>query len=133
MTNWPPKKISIFIQQYKKILLLWGAIVVSILLLLYFGVDTKLIALLTLLLGLLTKAFAGLAAMISLIPIIGPLIVKLFAIPLFWILNALGYFVSVIAIKKGYAKEVVHSRILAIVLLVGILLGYILGHLLPIR
>jgi hypothetical protein len=53
--------------------------------------------------------------------------------PFFWIVNGLGYFVSVIAIKKGYTKEMVRSRVLTLALLVGILIGYILGHLLPIR
>jgi len=121
------------IYRYRKILLLWGIIVILLLIMLYLGVDSKIIAFLAIMVGLLTKAFTGLVALISLIPFVGPFIVKLFAIPLFWILNALGYFVSVIAIKKGYTKEVVHSRVLTIALLVGILLGYILGHLLPIR
>ena len=101
--------------------------------LLHFHVDKKLIAVMTLTLGLLTKAFAGLGAMVSLLPVVGPLIVKLLTMPFFWIVNGLGYFVSVIAIKKGYTKEMVRSRVLTLALLVGILIGYILGHLLPIR
>lgn len=129
----PPLKIIGFINKHRKVIFLWGILIAGLLFLLYFGVDTKLIALVAIVLGLFTKVFAGLAALISLIPFVGPLIVKLFAIPLFWILNALGYFVSVIAIKKGYTREVVHSRVLTIALLVGLLLGYILGHLLPLR
>ena len=131
-TEAPPEKPPIP-RQYRKVFFLWGAIAATIVILLLFGVDRKAIALLTIILGLLTKAFAGLGALISLIPIVGPLIVKVLTIPFFWILNGLGYFVSVIAIKKGYSKEVVHSRILTIALLVGILLGYILGYLFPIR
>ena len=101
--------------------------------LLHFHVDKKLIAVITLALGLLTKAFAGLGAVVSLIPVVGPLIVKVLTLPFFWIVNGLGYFVSVIAIRKGYTKEMVHSRVLTVALLLGILIGYILAHLLPIR
>jgi hypothetical protein len=107
--------------------------VAAVVVLLHFHVDKKLIAVMTLTLGLLTKAFAGLGAMVSLLPVVGPLIVKLLTMPFFWIVNGLGYFVSVIAIKKGYTKEMVRSRVLTLALLVGILIGYILGHLLPIR
>ena len=87
----------------------------------------------TLTLGLVTKAFAGLGAVVSLIPVVGPLIVKVLTFPFFWVVNGLGYFVSVIAIKKGYTKEMVRSRVLTVALLLGILIGYILGHLLPMR
>ena len=87
----------------------------------------------TLSLGLLTKTFAGFGAVVSLIPLVGPLIVKVLTLPFFWIMNGLGYFVSVIAIRKGYTKEMVTSRVLTVALLVGILIRYILGHLLPIR
>ena len=105
----------------------------GILVLLAFDVPKEIIAILTIVLSLFTKAFAGLGAVVTLIPVVGPLIVKVFALPFFWLVNGLGYIVSVIAIKKGYTKEMVRSRVLTLALLVGILIGYILGHLLPIR
>jgi uncharacterized membrane protein len=55
------------------------------------------------------------------------------AIPFFWILNALGYFVGAVAIKKGYRSEFTKSRILTLALLIGIIIGYIIGHLIPMR
>jgi len=58
---------------------------------------------------------------------------NVFSIPFFWILNGLGYFVSVIAIKNGYSIDLVRSRVLTIVLLVDVLFGYVLGNLIPIR
>ena len=67
------------------------------------------------------------------VPFIGPLIVKVLAIPFFWILNGIGYFVSIVAIKKGYSRELVGSRVLTTAVLVGLVLGYIIGHLVPIR
>jgi F0F1-type ATP synthase assembly protein I len=45
----------------------------------------------------------------------------------------LGYFVSVLAIKKGYTKEVASSRVLTVALLTGIVVGYVLGHIIPLR
>tara|TARA_Y100000590_G_scaffold75685_3_gene83602 strand:- start:33997 stop:34410 length:414 start_codon:yes stop_codon:yes gene_type:complete len=83
-------------------ILLWLGITSAVAVLLHFHVDKKLIAVMTLTLGLVTKAFAGLGAVVSLIPMVGPLIVKVLTLPFFWIVNGLGYFVSVIAIRKGY-------------------------------
>ncbi|HGY56452.1 MAG TPA: hypothetical protein ENK44_12150, partial [Caldithrix abyssi] len=73
------------------------------------------------------QAFVGLLNIIGLVPIIGPIIAKVLALPFFWLINALGYFVSILAIKRGYTKEVVNYRILTVVLLVGIVIGFILG------
>ena len=100
-------------------------------LLVYLGVPKEIVAFVTLVLGLLTKAFAGLAALIAMIPIIGPLVVKVLSIPFFWLVNSLGYFVSILAIKKGYTRQVVNSRVLTLSVLVGIVIGYILGNVLP--
>ena len=77
----------------------------GILVLLAFGVPKEIIAILTIVLGLFTKAFAGLGAVVTLIPVVGPLIVKVLALPFFWLVNGLGYIVSVIAIKKGYTTR----------------------------
>ena len=100
-------------------------------LLVYLGVPKEIVAFVTLVLGLLTKAFAGFAALIALIPIIGPLVGKVLSIPFFWLVNSLGYFVSILAIKKGYTRQVVNSRVLTLSVLVGIVIGYILGNVLP--
>jgi hypothetical protein len=124
---------EVFFRAYGFRILLWLGITSAVAVLLHFNVDKKLITIMTLTLGLLTKAFAGLGAVVSLIPVVGPLIVKVLTFPFFWVVNGLGYFVSVIAIKKGYTKEMVRSRVLTVALLIGILIGYILGHLLPIR
>ena len=45
-----------------------------------------------------------------------------------WLLNAVGYLVSYIAIKRGYSKDVISYRGVTIALLVGIVIGYVLGH-----
>ena len=95
--------------------------------------DVRAIAIITLVIGYATNVFAGLSILTASIPIIGPIIVKLFAIPFFWMLNLTGYFTSMVAIKKGYGKTVISHRIITITLLAGIVIGYILGYLIPVR
>ena len=122
-----------FLKKNKKHLLVWPILLCGIIISLKLGVDEKAVVFFTLLLGLFTQVFSGLGALIALIPWIGPFIIKVFTIPFFWILNALGYFVSVLAIKKGYTKEVASSRVLTVALLTGIVIGYVLGHIIPLR
>ena len=95
--------------------------------------DVRAIAIITLVVGYITNVFAGLSILTASIPIIGPIVVKLVAIPFFWMLNLAGYFTSLVAIKKGYGKTVISHRIITITLLTGILIGYILGYLIPVR
>ena len=109
------------------------AIILVIVTALKLGIDEKVVLFGTVVIGVFTQAFAGLAALIAAVPLIGPLIVKVFAIPFFWLLNALGYFVGAVAIKKGYRTEFTKSRVLTLALLTGIIIGYIIGHLVPMR
>ena len=125
-------KQSIF-KTYRKPLLIWMAIILAIVTALKLGIDEKVVLFGTVVIGVFTQAFAGLAALIAAVPLIGPLIVKVFAIPFFWLLNALGYFVGAVAIKKGYRTEFTKSRVLTLALLTGIIIGYIIGHLVPMR
>ena len=122
-----------FIQLYKKHIIIWLIVAIAISAALKLGNDEKIIVFVTLVVGLFTQLFAGIGALIAMIPFIGPLIVKVFAIPFFWLLNALGYFVGVIAIKRGYSSEFMRSRVLTVALLVGIVVGYIIGHIIPLR
>lgn len=96
---------------------------------LHYEVDKAVIGGVVVIFGLITQAFLGLISIIALIPFIGPIIAKLLALPIFWMINALGYFVSIVAIKKGFSKEVLNYRVLTIVLLIGIVIGYIIGKL----
>ncbi len=120
-------------KEHKHHFFIWGIVLAVIVMALRLGIDEKIVVFLTLTLGLFTQVFSGLGALIALIPWVGPFIVKLFTIPFFWLVNGLGYFISVVAIKKGYTKSVTSSRILTVAVLTGIIVGYILGHLLPLR
>lgn len=96
----------------------------------YLGLNHKVVAGGAILFGFFSSAFAWLVGMVGLVPIIGPLIVKVLAIPVIWLLNAVGYLVSLIAIKRGYSKDVLTYRGLTIALLVGIVIGFMLGSVL---
>ena len=99
----------------------------------YFRVDAKILALFALVAGFITNGFVALATLVALIPVVGPLLVKVLSIPLLYVFNALGYLLSILAIKKGYGAEVVSYRVLTIILLVGIVIGYVIGNLFPFR
>jgi len=92
-------------------------------------VNTSVIAGSVVVVGLVTNAFAWLLGVIGLVPLIGPLIVKLLSLGFLLLVNAVGYLVSFIAIKRGYAKDVLTSRGLTIAVIIGIIIGYVLGKL----
>ena len=122
-----------FIKVYRKQIFGWILAILTISIALYYGVDKKIILFATFVISIFTQFFVGLGALIGMIPLIGPLIIKAISIPVFWFLNAMGYVVSGVAIKKGYATELAKSRIVTLGLLIGIIIGYILGHLIPLR
>ena len=96
-----------------------------------YGIDKKIIVFIAFVISVFTEVFVGLSAIIATIPIVGPMIIKIVTIPVFWIFNAMGTLVSGLAIKKGYATELARGRILTLALLVGPILGYIIGYLVP--
>ena len=92
-----------------------------------YGINQRIIILVTLALGTFTQIFSGITSLIALIPFFGPFILKVISIPIFYILNAMGWVVSAVAIKKGYVNELSKSRTITLALLVGIIIGYILS------
>ena len=98
-----------------------------------YGIDQKFVVFTTVVLGIFTQVFAGITSLVALIPFFGPFIIKVISIPIFYILNAVGWIVSGVAIKKGYVNELSKSRTVTLALLIGIIIGYILGHLIPVR
>jgi hypothetical protein len=122
-----------FIKLYRKQILWWLLATAAICGALYYGIDKKVILFITFVVSIFTQIFAGLGALIAMVPFIGPLIIKVISIPVFWVLNAMGYIISGVAIKKGYAIELAKSRIVTLGLLMGIIIGYILGHLIPLK
>jgi thiopurine S-methyltransferase len=106
------------------ILLLLGIVA---LLAYYFNWDAKVTAGGAVLVGFYTGLVTWLLGMITLIPIIGPILVKILTMSFIWLLNAVGYAVAYVAIKRGYSKDVLTYRGLTIALIVGLVIGYVLG------
>lgn len=92
-------------------------------------VDASVIAGSVVVVGLVTNAFAWLLGLVALVPLIGPLIVKVLSLGFVLLLNAVGSLVSFIAIKRGYSKDVLTYRGLTVAVIIGIVIGFILGKL----
>ena len=125
------------ISYYKWKILFWG-ILFSLIgaALVYgpeYGINQRIVVLVTVVLGIFTQVFTGITSLIALIPFFGPFILKVISIPVFYILNAVGWIVSGVAIKKGYVNELSKSRTVTLALLIGIIIGYILGNFIPLE
>ena len=121
---------SLFNLYYKKIIL-WILLTTAFVLSTNYGIDKKIIVFVAFVISVFTEVFVGLSALVATIPIVGPMIIKIVTIPVFWIFNAMGTLISGLAIKKGYATELARGRVLTLALLVGTILGYIIGNLVP--
>ena len=93
----------------------------------HYHINYEVIAGGTVVIGLISGVFAWLVGVVGLIPIIGPLIVKVLSLSVIWLLNALGYIVSYIALRRGYSQDVLTYRGLTIALIIGIVIGFVLG------
>jgi hypothetical protein len=118
-----------YLYKYRKRAIIWLGIAIFAVVGIALGLDKKAVAFLVFIFGLISQAFIGIIGLIGFIPVIGPILAKVLALPFFWILNAIGYFLSIIAIKRGYSKSVLDYSVLTIVFLSGIAVGFIIGRL----
>ena len=125
-------KITILLS-YRKKIVIWMIAGGLIFTASYYGIDKKLIVFTAFIIGVFTEIFTGIGVLVAAIPVVGPMIIKIVSIPIFWILNALGTLVSGIAIKRGYATELAKGRIMTLALLIGMIIGYIVGNLIPLQ
>ncbi len=93
-----------------------------------YGFDAKVATSGAVLVGIYTGLITWLLGVITLVPIIGPILVKVLTLSFIWLLNAVGYVVAYIAIKRGYSKDVLTYRGLTIALIVGVIIGYIIAQ-----
>jgi len=122
-------KFKAFYFKYKYALLAWLAMGVLGAAGFYLGIDKHVIGGVVILVGLIGQAFAALLVWISFTPLVGPIIAKVLALPFIWLINGIGYLASIIAIKRGYSRDVLNYRVITVALLIGITIGYILGKL----
>lgn len=116
-------------RNWKIMLALWCAMGGLAWLGLHYKVDKSVIAGSLVAVGLVSNAFAWLMGVVALVPVIGPIIVKVLSIGFIWLLNAVGYLVSFIAIRRGYSKDVLTYRGLTVALIIGIVIGFVIGKL----
>lgn len=95
----------------------------------HFGLDKKITIFTVLFFGYVTQLFAVLVTYIATIPVIGAPIANIISLPFIFIVNAIAYMVTFFSLRKGYAKEVLGSRVLVTAFIVGLILGYALGKL----
>ncbi len=113
----------------------WKIIFVLLILLLFIvvaqriGLDKKITVFIVLILGYMTQLFTVLVGLIAAIPLIGPPIASIISLPLVFIVNAIAYMVTFFSLRRGYAKDVLGSRVLVTTFLIGIIIGYALGKL----
>jgi hypothetical protein len=122
-------KIKQFLTNYRVAILAWLLIVLLIEGGLYYRVDKSVVALAVLIVGVVGQAFAAMVVWIGFVPLIGPMVAHVLSLPFLWLLNGVGYLVSIIAIRRGYSKDVLNYRIITVTLLFGITFGYVLGKL----
>jgi hypothetical protein len=91
------------------------------------GLDEHIIGAVVILIGFMGQAFTALVVWIGFVPLVGPILAKVLALPFIWLINGIGYLASIIAIKRGYSKDVINYQLITFSLLVGITIGYILG------
>ncbi|MEO0233690.1 MAG: hypothetical protein ABIN39_06460 [candidate division WOR-3 bacterium] len=124
------EKIEFFKDYYKRnklLILIFLSLLLLVFIVFEFNLNKPIAALLILLVGMITHMFTELLALLALVPIIGPVLVKIISLPFIILLNGITYLVSFFALRKGYKMEMLKSRSFTTTLLLGILIGYILG------
>lgn len=93
-----------------------------------YQVNFKTAAVGAVLVGFYSGLIGWLLGVIAMVPLIGPIVVKVLTMSFIWVLNGVGYLVSYVAIRRGYSKDVIAYRGITIALLVGIVIGYVIAQ-----
>jgi hypothetical protein len=120
-------RIKQFLSNYRVAIATWLLIFILIYVGLYYRIDKSVVAVSVLLVGVLGQAFAALVVWIGLVPVVGPAVAHVLSLPFIWLINGVGYLVSILAIRRGYSKDVLNYRIITIAFLFGITFGFVLG------
>jgi hypothetical protein len=95
----------------------------------HYNWDARIVGSGVFLLAILSNAIGWILGLVALVPFFGPLIVKVLALPIVYLLNALGSLISFVAVRRGYSRDVLTYRGLTIALIVGIVIGFVIGKL----
>lgn len=95
----------------------------------YLRWDKRLIGIGVFLFGLVSQGWASLVSLLGGIPVVGSVIVRFLALPLLFLVNSIGNLLAFLAIKMGYKKEIMDTKLLAWTFAGGLLIGFIIGGL----
>lgn len=123
-------KFKSFFKAYWRIFLYFFGIMLLVWIAFLLKIDRRIIAFGVIIIGFITQLFTELLSIIALIPVLGPVLVRIVSLPFIIIINALGYIVTFFAFRKGYKVEVAKSKMFTTAMLIGVVLGFILGKLL---
>jgi len=79
--------------------------------------------------GLVSQGWSSLVSLLGGVPVIGNLLVKFLALPLLFLVNGMGNLLAFLAIKMGYKREIMDTRLLTWTFAGGLLIGFIIGGL----
>jgi hypothetical protein len=91
--------------------------------------DKRIVGIGVFLFGLVSQGWASLVSLLGGIPVLGNVIVRFLALPLLFLVNSLGNLLAFVAIKMGYKKEIMDTKLLAWTFAGGLLVGFIIGGL----
>ena len=116
-------------KRYLQVLVLFLTAAVIIVLGVYFRWDKRIIGGGVFLFGLVSQGWSSLVSLLGGIPVVGNVIVRFLALPLLFLVNGIGNLLAILAIKMGYKKEIIDTKLLAWTFAGGLLLGFIIGGL----
>ncbi len=127
-------KTASFFSDTRRMVVVWALLLGLVALSFLLEWDKQVIGGLVLVVGIVSSAFAWMGAAvlsgIAVVPFVGPALASILSSSVLWIINGLGYFVSVIAIRAGHGKTVLNYRLLVIVFLTGMVVGYVVARML---
>lgn len=125
------RSLGDYARRNRELILFWAVLVAFVAVGLRLHWKAEVITAAAVLWGLATHifgvVFANLGVWIGAIPVMGPLVLKVFTWPLFLLINGLAFFTSLVGVNIGRGRQVFEARVAATILTVGILIGFILG------
>lgn len=118
-----------YTKRFLQVLILFLAAGIIIALGFYFRWDKRIVGIGVFLFGLVSQGWSSLVSLLGGIPVVGSVIVRFLALPLLFLVNGIGNLLAFVAIKMGYKKEIMDTKLLAWTFAGGLLVGFIIGGL----
>lgn len=109
------------------VLVIIGGLIIS--LGIYYRWDKWIVGIGVFLLGIVSQGWSSLVSLLGGIPFVGGVLVKFLALPFLFLINGIGNMLAFLAIKMGYKKEIIDTKLLSWTFAGGLLIGFIIGSL----